>query len=327
MLFLTKPLCEVLLMSEPTGIIINIQKCSIHDGRGMRTTVFFKGCAFHCLWCANPESIAFAPQLSLNSAVCMGCGFCAKLCPSGAAAKGDDGSLRFQRDLCSGCGQCTAMCPTDARKLFGQSYTVDELFKRINQDRFYFEHSGGGVTFSGGEAFLQPEFLLAICKKCRENRINVAIETCGCGQYEQFKDCLDYIDYIFYDLKHMDPDSHRHITGQSNRRVLENLRSIDRHGIEICVRTPIVPGYNDSEENIRATAELIRDLSSVRRYELLAYHRLGINKYKILGMDYPIPQVEEPSADHMHHLAEVANEILLPAGKKCFYNADNIADE
>lgn len=285
-------------MEELTGRIINIQKCSIHDGRGMRTTVFFKGCGLHCLWCANPESIHFYPEVSLNTAKCMGCGFCAKMCKSGAVTLDEDGSLHYDRKKCTGCGACARMCPTEARKLFGEDYTVDELFKKIYQDRYYFQHSGGGVTFSGGEALMQPEFLLAVCKKCRQYRINVAIESCGCGDYEKFKPCLDYIDFIYFDLKQMDPEMHRKITGQTNERILANLEKISQHGIEICVRTPVVPGWNDSEENIRATAEFIKDLPNVKRYELLAYHKLGINKYKILDREYPLNDVEEPSTEH-----------------------------
>ena len=313
-------------MSEPTGRIFNIQKCSIRDGRGMRTTVFFKGCGLRCLWCANPEGIRFQPEISLNTNTCMGCGICLKKCPNGAIRINAQGAMEYDRSRCTACGLCAQLCPTEARKRFGEEVTVDELFKRIYQDRFYFEHSGGGVTFSGGEATMQPEFLLAICKRCKEYKINIAIETCGCGDYEQFKPCLDYIDFIYYDLKHMDPEMHRKITGQSNEHILENLRKIDRHGIEICVRTPVVPGWNDSEENIAATAKWILPLSSVRNYELLAYHRLGINKYQILGKEYPLNDVVEPTAEHMLRLAEVADRILAPAGKKCFYNKDNNAD-
>ena len=187
--------------------------------------------------------------------------------------------------------------------------------------------SGGGVTFSGGEALMQPEFLLAVCKKCRQYRINVAIESCGCGDYEKFKPCLDYIDFIYFDLKQMDPEMHRKITGQTNERILANLEKISQHGIEICVRTPVVPGWNDSEENIRATAEFIKDLPNVKRYELLAYHKLGINKYKILDREYPLNDVEEPSTEHMFSLVDAANEVLLPVGKKCFYNNENMKDE
>ncbi|MCC2255031.1 glycyl-radical enzyme activating protein [Ruminococcus sp. CLA-AA-H200] len=314
-------------MEQLTGRIFNIQKCSIRDGRGMRTTVFFKGCGLKCLWCANPEGISFKPEVSLNPNNCMGCGFCLKKCPSQAVYLDDAGQMNFDRTKCTGCGTCAALCPTEARKLFGEEYTVDKLFHRIYQDRFYFEHSGGGVTFSGGEALMQPEFLCAISRKCREYKINVAIETCGCGDYEKFAPCLDYIDFIYFDIKHMDSGMHRKITGQGNEKILKNLELINEHGIEICIRTPVVPGWNDSDENIRATAEYISSLSSVRRYELLAYHKLGVNKYKILGRQYPLDDVVEPAEEHMLHLVDVANEVLLKAGKKCFYNKDNSADE
>ena len=166
------------------------------------------------------------------------------------------------------------MCPTEARKQFGQDYTVDELFRRIYQDRFYFEHSGGGVTFSGGETLMQPRFLYAIAKKCREYHINVAIETCGCGDYEAFAPCLDYIDFIYFDIKHMDSGMHQKITGRPNEEILENLKKISAHGNEICVRTPVVPGWNDSDENIRATAQFISTLPAVRRYEPVSYTHL-----------------------------------------------------
>lgn len=314
-------------MEELKGKIFNVQKCSIHDGRGMRTTVFFKGCGLHCLWCANPESIHFYPEVTLNTNKCMGCGFCARMCKNGAVSVEAGGSFKFDRKKCIGCGACAEMCPTDARRLFGKDYTVDELFKIIWQDHYYYRQSGGGVTFSGGEALMQPEFLCAIAKKCHEYHVNVAIEACGCGDYEKFKPCLDYIDFIYFDVKHMNPEMHKVITGQTNERILENLKNISRHGIEICVRTPVVPGYNDSVENIRATAKFISEIPNIMRYELLAYHKLGINKYKILDRPYPLDDIAEPSPEYMNMLADTANEILIPVGKKCFYNADNMKDE
>lgn len=314
-------------MKEQTGRIFNIQKCSIRDGRGMRTTVFFKGCGLHCLWCANPEGISFTPDISLNPVNCMGCGFCLKKCPNGAVMLDENGAMRYDRSKCTACGLCAQLCPTEARKQFGQEYTVEELFRRIYQDRFYFEHSGGGVTFSGGEALMQPEFLLELCRKCKEYKIHIAIETCGCGNYEKFAPCLDYIDFVYFDIKHMDSEMHKKITGQPNIHILENLKKISEHGNEICVRTPVVPGWNDSDENIRATAEFIGKLGSVRKYELLAYHKLGVNKYKILDRPYTLDDVQEPEKEHMLHLVDVANEVLLKIGKKCFYNSENSADE
>lgn len=310
-----------------TGRIFNIQKCSIRDGRGMRTSVFFKGCGLHCLWCANPEGISFEPEITLNPQNCIACNACMQHCPTGASRLEDHNTPVFERDKCGRCGLCADLCPTEARKLNGQEYTVDQLFKRIYQDRFYFQHSGGGVTFTGGEALMQPQFLLAICKKCREYGINVAIETCGCGDYDKFAPCLDYIDFIYFDLKHMDSDQHLKWTGQRNEHILENLRRISAHGNEIIVRTPVIPGINDSEENIQATAKFILPLASVQKYELLAYHKLGVNKYKLLGKPYLLEDVTEPTAEHMFHLVDVANEVLVPAGKKCFYNLNNDYDE
>lgn len=310
-----------------SGRIFNIQKCSIRDGRGMRTSVFFKGCGLHCLWCANPEGISFDPEITLNPKNCIACSACLRNCPTGASCVDENGAPAYRREQCTSCGLCADFCPTEARKLNGQDYTVDQLFKRIYQDRFYFQHSGGGVTFTGGEALMQPEFLLAISKKCREYGINVAIETCGCGDYEKFAPCLDYIDFIYFDLKHMDSEQHLKWTGQRNEHILENLRRIDQHGNEIIVRTPVIPGINDSDENIRTTAQFILPLASVQKYELLAYHKLGINKYKLLGRPYPLEDVQEPAAEHMFHLVDAANEILAPAGKKCFYNLNNDHDE
>ena len=314
-------------MPGPKGRIFNIHTCSIRDGRGMRTTVFFKGCGLRCLWCANPESIEYANELSLNPALCIGCGLCARFCPEHAIT--GDGTGRIVKDpsLCISCGSCAEVCPTEARKYWGRDYTVEEAFRVIYQDHFYFRHSGGGVTFSGGEALLQAEFLLELCKKCREYHVNVAIETCGCGRYENFRECLDYTDFIYFDLKHMDSGEHRKITGKGNESILENLCRMNEHGKEICVRTPVVPGWNDSEENIRKTAEFIAPLENIQKYELLAYHRLGISKYKILGKPFLLEDVTEPASEHMLELVETANKILLPLGKKCFYNADNNADE
>lgn len=239
----------------------------------------------------------------------------------------ENGAMRYDRSKCTACGLCAQLCPTEARKQFGQEYTVEELFRRIYQDRFYFEHSGGGVTFSGGEALMQPEFLLELCRKCKDYKIHIAIETCGCGNYEKFAPCLDYIDFIYFDIKHMDSEMHKKITGRPNIHILENLKRISEHGNEICVRTPVVPGWNDSDKNIRATAEFIAQLGSVRKYELLAYHKLGINKYKILDRPYTLDDVQEPEKEHMLHLVDVANEVLLKIGKKCFYNSENSADE
>jgi pyruvate formate lyase activating enzyme len=309
------------------GTIFNVQKCSIHDGSGMRTTVFFKGCGLHCLWCANPESISFKRDISYSTKSCIGCGLCVKVCPRQAIGVDEENkTFVYNREKCIRCGLCADRCCTDARHVFGKEVTVDELFEQIFKDRFYFEHSGGGVTFSGGEPLLQPDFLKAIAKKCHDYGIHTAIESCGFADYEKFKDCLLYINFIYFDIKHMDSEKHRRITGRGNERILDNLKKICSRGIEINIRTPVVPGYNDDEKNIRETAEFIGALPNVTKYELLAYHKLGINKYRGLGLEYSLPDIVEPTEEHMDALKDLANTILLPHGKKCIFNKDNSLD-
>ena len=320
-----------------TGMIFNIQKCSIHDGKGMRTTVFFKGCGLHCLWCANPESIQLSPELSYNEKVCIACGMCTKRCPNQAieSQSSDLGifhkqdvpekktNMIFHRELCINCGQCVDVCCMEARHLYGKQVSVDELFTQIYKDRYYYAHSAGGVTFSGGEVLLQWAFLRDICKKCKAYNINTAIETCGFADYEKFKEALPYIDFIYFDLKHMNSEAHKKITGQGNEKILSNLKRIDDWGIEIHVRTPVVPGYNDDNENIKKTAEFIAELKHVTKYELLAYHQFGISKYYGLGKSYPLKDVKAPSDQRMMEIKNLANEILQPVGKICIYNNDN----
>ncbi len=292
----------------------------------MRTTVFFKGCGMRCLWCANPESLSFRPVLTFNPSRCIGCGICLKLCRQGAIYLDDAGAMAFDRRQCTGCGDCADLCCSEARIRFGEEISVEELFRRISQDKYYYHHSGGGVTFSGGEPLLQSAFLTAVAKKCRDNGIHVAIETCGYADYESFQGCLDYLDFIYFDLKHMDSAKHQAITGQGNEKILENLKKIDRHNIEIHVRTPVVPGYNDSRENILATAAFCSGLANVTKYELLAYHKLGVNKYKLLGLDYALADISGPTEAEMDALKDAANTVLGPAGKACIYNKDNDLD-
>lgn len=302
-------------------MIFDIQKCSIHDGNGLRTLVFFKGCPLRCKWCANPESQSYRAEIMEAPKNCIGCGACVKVCPAGAIQV--DNEMRIDREKCTSCFQCVDRCFSEAKYLVGKEYDVDGLYKEIEKDKIFYDIRGGGVTFSGGEPLTQPRFLTDIARRCHEEGVHVQIESCGYGEFEQFRSALPFIDAMFIDVKQMDPFVHRELTGVGNERILENIRKIDAFGIPITVRTPVVPGCNDSRENIVKTAEFIRSLEHAKGYELLPYHRFGVGKYKALGRDYLLPDIEPPSEETMLSLVREANAVLAGSGKCCYYTKDN----
>lgn len=303
-------------------MIFNIQNCSIHDGSGLRTLVFFKGCPLHCLWCANPESQSCQPDIMELPSRCIGCGACEEVCPESAIA-GASGEFRINRDLCKLCFKCTNRCYAESKRVIGREYSVEELFARIAKDRPFYSMYGGGVTFSGGEPLTQPEFLAKIAKRCHGSGIHVTVESCGYAIYDQFKAALPYIGDMFLDIKHIDTDVHKTLTGKGNELILDNIKRISDYGIPITVRTPVIPGYNDSPQNIIGIAEFISALPSVKEYELLPYHNFGESKYKSLGMPYVIKGVLSPLDSNMRDLVKQANQILQHCGKECFYIKDN----
>ena len=303
-------------------MIFNIQKCSIHDGNGLRTLVFLKGCPLHCLWCANPESQSYEKEIMEIPRKCIHCGACQKVCRQSAISLIDNEFI-IDRNLCKKCLKCVDVCYAQSKELAGREMDVDEVFKEIYKDHLYYELYGGGVTFSGGEPLTHPQFLTEIAKKCKRYKINTAIETCGYGEYEKFKEALPYIDSIFFDLKHADSDIHHQLTGAGNETILYNLEAISKHQIPITVRTPIVPRFNDSVANITAIASLIRDIPNVREYELLPYHNLGSGKYVSLGRPYALSDVTPPEDEKIMQLVKLSNQILQPFGKQCFYTKKN----
>lgn len=301
-------------------MIFNIQKCSIHDGNGLRTLVFFKGCPLRCPWCANPESQEYGYEITEFPTHCIGCGHCRELCPNNAI--GLDGFI--DRSKCPpGCTVCTDICYAEAKRLVGKEYTIDELYHEIQKDKIFYDIKGGGVTFSGGEPLTHGHYLMQIAKKCKENGINVCIETCGYSKYENFEEALPYIDSMFIDIKIMNSEKHKEVTGYGNELILENIRKISGQGIPIVIRTPIVPGYTDSEENVRSIAEFVKTLPSVTEYELLAYHNLGQPKYTALGRKYELAGLDPPTDEEMRNLIKIANGVLNKSGKVCFYMKDN----
>lgn len=300
-------------------MIFNIQKCSIHDGEGLRTLVFFKGCMLRCKWCANPESQKYTPEIVESPTKCIGCRCCSQVCPKNAIRA--DGTI--DRNLCDNCMKCTDICYAEAKRVAGKEYTTEELYKEIEKDKPFYEIYGGGVTFSGGEPLTHGDELRDIAKMCKEKGISTMVESCGFANYDGFKDALPYIDGMFMDIKHIDSEKHRELTGQGNELILENIRKISEGGMPITIRTPVVPGYNDEVENIRAIAEFVGTLPTVREYELLAYHNLGESKYKSLGRAYELHDVKIPSNEHMRELVKAANEVLAKYNKECFWTKEN----
>lgn len=303
-------------------MIFDIQRCSIHDGSGLRTLVFFKGCPLRCLWCANPESQSYEPEIIESPIKCIGCEKCIKVCPKNCIALTKDG-YKTDRSNCVRCFKCINFCYAEARKIEGRVYEIDELYKEINKDRIFYSMYGGGVTFSGGEPLTQPEYLAQIAKKCKENGIHTAIESCGYGDYERFKAALPYIDYAFLDIKHIDTQTHKKLTGAGNELILKNIKHISDAGIPITVRTPIIPGYTDSVDNVTGIANFIKALPMVQEYELLKYHKLGESKYKALGREYLLKEIQPPSDDDLKSLVKCANDVFEGTNIQCFITINN----
>ncbi len=300
-------------------MIFNIQKCSIHDGDGLRTLVFFKGCPLRCQWCSNPESQAFEQEIMESPVRCIGCGACRTVCPMNAIR--EDG--RIDRTVCNRCFQCVERCYAESRRIAGKEYTATELYEEIARDRQFYVKSGGGVTCSGGEPLAQPDFLYEIAKLCHEKGIHVMLESCGCGNYEEFQKALPYIDGMFLDIKIFDSVAHEQATGVPNETILNNIQKISECGIPVIIRTPIVPGYTDAAENIEQIAGFISGLPSVKEYELLAYHSFGESKYGQLGREYALQGIQPPSNENMQSCVKLANQILKKAGKECFWTNNN----
>ena len=303
-------------------MIFNIQKCSIHDGNGLRTLVFFKGCPLKCMWCANPESQSFEPEIMESLIKCIDCGKCSEICPENAIPSDKEGHL-IDRSICTKCFRCTEICYSGAKSISGRVYPVNDLFDEIEKDRIFYSFHGGGVTFSGGEPLSFPDYLTEIAKMCCENGINVVIESCGYGDIEQFQKALPYVDHIFVDIKHIDSAIHKKLTGKDNKLILKNIRRIAEFGIPITIRTPVVPDLTDSAENIRGIAEYIRSVPGIREYELLIYHKLGVVKYKALGRTYELKKTDSTSVKKMDELVKTAAGILKNIGVDCFYILDN----
>jgi pyruvate formate lyase activating enzyme len=299
-------------MENITGIVFNIQRYSIDDGPGVRSTVFMKGCPLTCLWCSNPESQCGLPEVTYRYTSCKRCGTCVGVCPEHAVTLDDDG-VHIDRKKCTVCGECVRNCLPEALQISGKKMTVDEVFKVVKKDADYYEASGGGVTASGGEILAQADFIAALFKKCKEAGYHTNADTSGFGDPAALEKILEYSDLVFFDLKHMDPVKHEEYTGQTNELILKNLGLVVKKGVPVVIRVPLIPGYNNSDENLRALAEKVAETAKDAVVNLLPYHRYGANKYRMLDMTYQLETVPELTPDELIH----AKEVIESYGLKC----------
>jgi len=277
-------------MNELKRVVFNIQKCCVNDGPGIRTTVFLKGCMLNCLWCHNPESKAVKPQLMLHQNKCIGCLECVKACTLGLHSFSDDGSHFIDREKCAACGNCADAC-VGALEICGKEMTVPEIIKEVMKDKAFYDNSGGGVTLSGGDPLLTPDFTLALLKAAKEQGLHTCIETCGHAKWEDVQRLIPYVDIFLWDVKETDSALHKQFTGVPNERILTNLHSLSEAGAHIILRCPIIPGYNDRRDHLEAIGELAQKLNGVLQIEVEPYHPLGASKSADIGKEYPLPDI------------------------------------
>jgi len=302
------------------GVVFNIQRFSIHDGPGIRTTVFLKGCSMGCFWCHNPEGRRASPELQYDPNRCIVCAECVKVCPNNAHEI-SDGKHIFYRERCETAAECVDVCWSNALELVGETMTVEQIIQEVLRDRPFYESSNGGVTLSGGEPALKQEFSYEILKQCKAEALHTAIETCGNYQWENLAVLLPVTDLVMMDLKLFDVEKHRDVTGVSNERIFNNARRLAATDKPLIFRTPIVPTVNDGREEFNKILSLIRNLIDIRQadtngestalniqYELLPFHKLAADKYRRLDMEYRVSDIEPPSKDKMLELADLAKD-------------------
>lgn len=294
---------------EASGVIFHIMRFSVHDGPGIRTAVFFKGCPLACWWCHNPESQNLEPEVLYSPDRCRLCGDCAATCPHGAIER--IGDRMTVTDECQLCATCVDVCGAEARSVAGRTMTVSEILAEIERDVVFFDESGGGVTFTGGEPFAQPELLEALLDACRQRRIHTTIETCGSAARDSVLRIGGMADLILYDLKILDTARHRQYTGAPNRNILENLQALVAAGRPVVVRIPVVPGINDGPADVRAACQYLAPLG-LTRVDLLPYHRAGTEKYRRLGREYRLQHTPAPTAAAMALIAAEMEAVGIP---------------
>lgn len=286
------------------GLVFNIQRYSIHDGPGIRTTVFFKGCPLRCRWCSNPESISPVAEIMVREARCNSCGRCLKVCTPGALSLAASG-LRLDRDRCHLCLKCIEACWEDAIEVAGHEMTVGEVVEECSKDELFYRNSGGGITLSGGEPLLQADFAMELLRRLKEAGFSTALDTCGQVSWEVMGKALDYTDLVLYDVKHIDSAEHRDGTGSDNKLILSNLeKAMDTNKSRVWIRVPVIPGYNDSDQYMQGLAGRLHGMKA-EKVSLLAYHEWGRVKYQSLGKAYQLNGRQPLTNERMYELVEV----------------------
>lgn len=294
-------------MKELKGNIFNVQKYSVHDGHGIRTIVFLKGCPLRCEWCSNPESQNTFSEIMLTAESCCGCGSCYRVCETGAIRAG---SLKWQRDKCALCRKCIDVCPTEARTAAGTYMSVSEVKELVMQDSVFYRTSKGGVTFSGGEPLMQDEFVTMLAECLKKDYVRLAVETTGCVSWSRAEKPLSLMDEILYDIKHMDGGKHKQLTGAGNELILENAEKAAKLHGDFIVRVPVIGGKNSDEDNIFRTGAFAEKIGA-KEVHLLPYHRFGESKYKKIGREYTC-EAYTPEDDEMQRLKELVESSGIP---------------
>ncbi len=285
------------------GLIFDIKRYAIHDGPGIRTTIFLKGCNLRCWWCHNPEGQLSKPELIYKVNRCRECKECIELCPEKALFW--DEHIIIKREKCNLCGKCAENCANEALEIIGKEMNVEEVMREIEKDRVFYEESNGGVTFSGGEPLLQSDFLKALLKECKKRNIHTAIDTCGYAPYKVIDEISNYVDLFLYDIKIMDNEKHKKYTGMSNKSILENLKYLAKKGANVEIRFPIIPGINDDENNINHFVSFLCSLHIIKNISILPYHKAGSEKYVKLNREYKMRNAESLSSEKTKKIKEI----------------------